>query len=167
MQFSIITKTPLFRERGGLTLLQGIQLVNSKPNQQGDILSLVSIKRAESTLLYGCTIWELTKPIEKKLDGNYTRMLQAILNKSWKQHPTKQLLYGYLLPMSKTIYVRQTRHVEHCWRSKAKHISDFLWTPTYGHAHIDRPAKTYVHQLCMNTGCVLEDLPRTMVDWDW
>ena len=36
-----------------------------------------------SILLYGCTTLTLTKCIEKKLDGNYTRMLQAILNKSW------------------------------------------------------------------------------------
>ena len=38
-------------------------------------------------LLYGCTTWTLTKRLEKKLDGNYTRMLRAILNKSWRQHP--------------------------------------------------------------------------------
>ena len=36
-----------------------------------------------SILLYGCTTWTLTKQLEKKLDGNYTRMLWAILNKSW------------------------------------------------------------------------------------
>ena len=42
-----------------------------------------------SILLYGCTTWTLTKWLEKKLDGNYTRMLQEILNKSWWQHPTK------------------------------------------------------------------------------
>ena len=35
-----------------------------------------------SILLYGCTTWMLTKWLEKKLDGNYTRMLRAILNKS-------------------------------------------------------------------------------------
>ena len=34
-----------------------------------------------SILLYGCTTWTLTKRLEK-LDGNYTRMLRAILNKS-------------------------------------------------------------------------------------
>ena len=28
-----------------------------------------------SILLYGCTTWTLTKRMEKKLDGNYTRML--------------------------------------------------------------------------------------------
>ena len=40
-------------------------------------------------LLYGCITWTLTKRLEKKLDGNYTRMLRAILNKSWQQHPTR------------------------------------------------------------------------------
>ena len=41
-----------------------------------------------SILLYGCTTWTLTNCIEKKLDGNCTRILRAILNKSWKQYPT-------------------------------------------------------------------------------
>ena len=35
---------------------------------------------AVSILLYGCTTWTLTKQLEKKLDGYYTRMLRAILN---------------------------------------------------------------------------------------
>ena len=42
-----------------------------------------------SILLYGCTTWTLTKRLEKKLNGNYTRMLWTILNKSWRQHSTK------------------------------------------------------------------------------
>ena len=46
-------------------------------------------------LLYGCITWMLTKHMERKLDGNCTRMLQAILNKSWRQHPTKQQLYNH------------------------------------------------------------------------
>ena len=49
-----------------------------------------------SILLYGCTTWTLTKRLEKKLDGNYTRMLRAILNKSRWQHPTMHQLYGHL-----------------------------------------------------------------------
>ena len=70
-----------------------------------------------SILLYGCSTWTLTKRMEKKLDGNYTRMLRAILNKSLRQHPTKQQLYGHLPPITKAIQVRRTRHVGHCWRS--------------------------------------------------
>ena len=85
-----------------------------------------------SILLYGCTTWTLTKRLEKKLDGNYTRMLRAILNKSWRQHPTRHQLYGHLPPITKTIQVRRTRHAGHCWRSKDELISDvLLWTPGY------------------------------------
>ena len=53
-----------------------------------------------SILLYGCTTWTLTKRLEKKLDGNYTRMLRVILNKSWRQHPTRHQLYGHLPPIT-------------------------------------------------------------------
>ena len=42
-----------------------------------------------SILQYVCTTWTLPKQLEKKLDGNYTRMLRTILNKSWRQHPTR------------------------------------------------------------------------------
>ena len=63
-----------------------------------------------SILLYGCTTWTLTKRLEKKLDGNYTRML----NKSWRQHPTRHQLYGHLPPITKTIQVRRIRHAGYC-----------------------------------------------------
>ena len=42
-----------------------------------------------------CTTWTLTKCVEEKLDGNYNKMLRAILNKSWRQHSIKQQLYGH------------------------------------------------------------------------
>ena len=58
-----------------------------------------------SILLYGCTTWTLTKRLEKKLDGNNTRILRAILNNSWRQHPTKHQLYSHLPPITKTIYI--------------------------------------------------------------
>ena len=77
-------------------------------------------------LLYGCTTWTLTKWLKKKLDGNYTRMLWAILNKSWRQHPTRHQLYGHLPPITKSIQVRRTRHAGHCWRGKDELISDVL-----------------------------------------
>ena len=94
-----------------------------------------------SILLYGCTTWTLAKRMEKKLDGNYTRMLRAILNKSWRQHPTKPQLYVHLPPITKTIQVRRTRHAGHCWRSRDELISDvLLWTPSYGRTKAGRPA---------------------------
>ena len=105
----------------------------------------------------------LTKRLEKKLDGNYTRMLRAILNKSWQQHPTRHQLYGHLPPIMKTIQVRRTRHAGHCWRSRDELIRDvLLWIPTHGRAKAGRPARTYIQQLCEDTGCCPEDLPRAM-----
>ena len=120
---------------------------------------------ATSILLYGCTTWTLTKRPEKKLDGNYTRMLRAILNKSWRQHPTRHQLYGHLPPITKTIQVRRTRHAGHCWRSRDELIRDvLLWTPRHGRAKAGRPARTFIQQLCEDTGCCPEDLPRAMND---
>ena len=116
-------------------------------------------------LLYGCTTWTLTKQLEKKPDGNYTRMLRAILNRSWRQHPTRHQIYGHLPPITKTIQVRRTRHAGHCRRSSDKLISDVpLWTATYGRAKAGQPARTYIQQLCEDTGCSPEDLPEAMND---
>ena len=118
-----------------------------------------------SILLYGCTTWTLTKRLKKKLDGNYTRMLRAILNKSWQQHPTRHQLYGHLPPVTKTIQVRRTRHAGYCWRRKDELISDvLLWTPAYGQEKAGRPTRTYIQQLCEDTGCSPEDLPEAMND---
>ena len=65
----------------------------------------------------------------------------------------------------KTIQVRRTRHAGHCWRSRDELISDvLLWTPTYGRAKAGRPARTYIQQLCEDTGCSPEDLPEAMND---
>ena len=104
-----------------------------------------------SMLLYWCTTWTLTKRQKKKLDGNYTRMLRAILNKSWRQ----------------TIKVRRSRHAGHCWRSMDELISDvLLWIPSYGQAKAGCPARTYIQQLCEDTGCNPEDMQKGEVARD-
>ena len=84
---------------------------------------------------------------------------------SWQQHPTRHQLYGHLPPITKTIQVRRTRQVGHCWRSRDELISDvLLWTPTHGRAKAGRPARTYIQQLCEDTGCCPEDMPEAMND---
>ena len=98
-----------------------------------------------SILLYGCNTWTLRKRLEKNLDVNYTRMLRAILNKSWRQHSTRHQLYGHQPPITKTIQVRRTRHVGHCWRSRDELINDvLLWTLTYCRAKAGRTYSSYV-----------------------
>ena len=91
-------------------------------------------------------------------------MVKAILNKSWKQHSTNQQLYSNLPPISKNVQVRWTRY---CYRSKNEPISDvLLWTPLHGQSSVGQPIRTYLPQLCTDTGYSLEDLLEVMDDRD-
>ena len=46
-------------------------------------------------------------------------------------------------------------------------MSDFLiWTLSHGYASVDRPTRTYLQQLCTDTGCNLEDRSEVMGDRD-
>ena len=101
---------------------------------------------------------DASKRMEKKLDGNYTRMLRAILNKSRWQESTKQQLYSHLPPIMKTIKIRRTRHARHCWRSRDELINDvLLWTPSHGRAKAG-----WLEQLRVDMGCSPEDLLEVM-----
>ena len=75
-------------------------------------------------------------------------------------------LYGhYLLPITKIIKIRRTRHAGHCWRSRDELISDvLLWTPSHERAKAGPPIRTYIQQLCADTRCCHEDLPEAMDD---
>ena len=110
------------------------------------------------------------------MDANKTageearRQLHKILNKSWRQHPTRHQLYGHLPTITKIIQVRRIRHAGHCCRSRDELISDvLLWPPTYGRAKAGQPAhgglarvgrlvRTYLYKICADTACSLEDL---------
>ena len=109
--------------------------------------------------------WILSNRLLYLIMCNYTRMLRAILNKFRRQHPTKQQLYGHLPSITKTIKIRRTRHLRHCWRSRGEFISDvLLWTPSHGRAKAGRLARTNMQQLCADTWCSPEDLPEAMDD---
>ena len=100
---------------------------------------------------------EARRQLHKNSASNLEQVLAAT--------PTRHQLYGHLPPITKTIQVRRTRHAGHCWRSRGELISDvLLWTPTHGRAKAGRPARTYIQQLCEDTGCSPEDLPEAMND---
>ena len=108
-----------------------------------------------SILLYGCTTWTLTKRMEKKIDSNYKRMLQAILNKSSKSssctatyHPSRKLFKWDEPGMQDTAGEVGTNSCD-----------ILLWTPSHGRVKAGQPAKTYIQQLWADTECNLEDLP--------
>ena len=120
-----------------------------------------------SILLYGCTTWTLTKRLEKKLDGNYTRMLRAILNKSWRQHPTRHQLYGHLPPITKTIQVRRTKNAGHCWRSRDELISDVLHGPPHmaGQKQDDQLEHTFSSYVRIRDVALKTCQRRWMIGW--
>ena len=118
-----------------------------------------------SILQYGCTTWTPSKQMEKKIDGNCTKMLRALLKKSWKQHPTKQQLYSHQPPISKTIQIKRTGHAGNCWRSKSELISYILqWSPSHGRAGVGCLARAF-STTALNR-CSLDDQPNAMDDRD-
>ena len=121
----------------------------------------------ETVLLYGSTTWTLTKKLEKKINGTYTRMLRVCLNILWNQHPTKKLLYGNLPPVTETIKERRLRFAGHCHRSKEELAGiTLLWQPMHGYTTVGRPYRTYIDQLTDDTGHLLEELPTAMQNRD-
>ena len=114
----------------------------------------------------GCvktTVW--MQYMKKKLDGNYTRMQRDILRKSWKQHSTKQRsltshLKSHPSKTNKTCGTQLEKQKRtHKWRSSID--------PIQGRNSVGRQSRTYSHQLCVDTGCSLEDLLGAMDDRDW
>ena len=62
-------------------------------------------------------------------------------------------------------YILRTRHAGHCLGNRDELISDILlWIHTYDWAKAGRPARTYIQQLCEDTGCSPEDMPEAMYD---
>ena len=107
-------------------------------------------------------LWNWNQVIKSSIREKFLLHCLLIYFASWF---TRHQLYGHLPPITKTIQVRRTRHAGHCWRSKDELISDvLLWTPIYGQTKAGRPARTYIHQLCEDTGCNPEDQPEAMND---
>ena len=98
----------------------------------------------ESVLLYGSESWTLTKSLEKRLDGCYTRMLRAALNISWRAHTTNEELYGDLPKITDKGRTRQLKLAGHCYRHIEEVASGLiLWTPRHGQRSIGRQAELY------------------------
>ena len=107
----------------------------------------------ESVMMYGAESWTLTKTLEKRLDGVYTRMLRTALDIPWKRHISNKELYRELPKLSNTLKVRRLRFIGHVWR-KTDEIAQklLLWEPTQGMRKPGRPRYTYVDQLRDDTG---------------
>ena len=85
----------------------------------------------ESILLYGCETWTLYKRMKKRLDGVYTRSLMRVKHLSGKQHPTKNMIYGDIPPVSSIVRSKRVQFAGHCFRATSEIISPLvLWKPS-------------------------------------
>ena len=73
----------------------------------------------------------------------------------------------HLPAITQNIWVRWTRHVGHCRRSKREIISDeILWTPTYGHTNVGPTSKNLHSSYCTDTAFHLKDVQRAIANRD-
>ena len=117
----------------------------------------------EPILLYGSETWKLSKKLDKRLDGTYTRLLMTVQNISWKTHPSKHLIYTNLPPVSRLAQARRVRFAGHCFRAEHEVISDLLlWKPN---SRNKRGRKlTFPDVIYRDVGLKQEDLRSAMKD---
>ena len=111
------------------------------------------IATVESVLLYGSEAWTLTVALSRTLDGCYTRLLRKVLNISWKKHPTNQMLYQNLPPVTMKVKKRRMRLAGHCIRHPEEISHNLvLWEPTEGRRSRGAPRRTFIDNLLEDTG---------------
>ena len=81
----------------------------------------------ESTLFYNAGTWTMTKTLEKKIDGAYTKLLRYALGYSWKDKISNRLLYDNLPRGSQVVQKLRLRLAGHCYRATDQPVSQLLF----------------------------------------
>lgn len=82
--------------------------------------------------MYAAPNWALTKTLQSKLDGSYTRVRGAILN-IWRRHPAKSQLYKHMSNNFTSSCERRIHFAGQYWQPKPEIACHLLfWTPSYG-----------------------------------
>ena len=116
-----------------------------------------------SILQYGCTTWTLTKRMEKKVWWQLHKNAANNIEQVQDATPHKAAAVRPPTIHHQNIKIKRIRHAGHNWRSREVLINDvLLWTLSHGQAKAGWPARTYIQQLCLDTGCSPEDLPEPM-----
>ena len=98
----------------------------------------------ESILLYNSETWTITRAMEIKINGLYTKLLRRVLNVSWHDHVTNKDLYGKLPSLSSTIRQRRLRFAGHCFRAENQPVTNLIfWSPSQGNRGQGGGIKTY------------------------
>ena len=110
----------------------------------------ISRTMVEPIVIYVCDSWSLTQLVKNALDGTYTRMLQKILNVSWRHHMTNHELYGSLPRITTIVRQRRLRLAGHVMRYDEAANKVLLWKPD-GPRRKGRPTTTLQNTLEKDT----------------
>ena len=80
----------------------------------------------------------------------FEQILKAVPYKTAAVQPLTSHLTNHWCKMSRELLEKQ------------RQTNILLWTQIHGHINMGWPAKTYIHQLCADTRCHLDNLPREM-----
>ena len=130
-----------------------------KSNLSGSLKISFFRAAVESILLYGAEGWTLTEQLEARLDGCYTRLLMRVRNMNWRDHPSKEQIYGDLPKVSEVVRARRLNFAAHCARRLNEPVSRLVfWNPTQGTRSQGRPRLTYPKLLTQDAGIHQDDL---------
>ena len=103
--------------------------------------------------LYGSECWTLTKELENRIDGCYTRLLRKALNYTWEDYIKNEALYGKLSKATDKIRNHRLKLAGHCVRHPEVIANlDLLWIPKFGRRSQGSPKLKYTDQLKKDTG---------------
>ena len=119
----------------------------------------------ESILLYGSETWTISKKMEDRINGCYTRLLRRVFNISWRDHIPNSVVYGDIPPVTSTIRQRRLRFAGHCMRTANQPISRLIfWTPPGGKANRGRRPLQYPDTIKNDIGLDLPEIQQLMND---
>jgi len=128
------------------TKLRRIWRSHIRPNLKKNFLNSCVI----SILLYGCETWTLTKTLERKLDGTYTKLLRYIHDFPHDAHIANKDLYDDSPYISDIIKHRRIRFAGHCLRAQNQPVQKLvLLNPGYKNLKQGQGNKLTYHKLLL------------------
>jgi hypothetical protein len=117
----------------------------------------VFVACVESVLLYGSETWAMTKKLELKINGTYSKLLRRAYRVKWYHFISNANLFGKGKSASEKIKSRRLKLAGHCVRHPEVVANlDVLWLPNHGKRKVGRPKRNLINQLERDTG--LEDV---------
>ena len=110
---------------------------------------------------HGYWHWTITKRLEEKLNGTYTRVLIIVLSKPWHEHPELGEWYGNNHQIGDATGRRRPAFACHCRCSDDEFACELSrWSPKHGldMFQMVNPEKTRIRQFSYEVGKTIDEL---------